>query len=234
LRLTQYGEVLLKHAEEILHQLSETKAELAGLQDGIRGRLRVGSIPTVLPYYLAPRLARFSDSHPDVDVVLSEDITTRLIEKLQSGDLDLAVVALPVSAPDVVASELLREPLLLAIPPGHRLAQTGSADLKEVRHERLLLLRQGHCFRDNVLTACTRAKADFHSVFESDQFSSIFALVAAGFGISIVPQMAAADARECALLPLATPGVRRIGYLRARRHNPTKTERAFVTWLRKS
>lgn len=234
LRLTEQGEVLLKHAEQILRQIAETRSHLESLQLGIRGRLRIGAIPTILPYYLAPRLPAFSAAHPDVDLRLTEDITARLIERLQSGDLDLAIVALPIGAQDIVASELFREPLLLAVPRGHRLAETPAADLKDVRQERLLLLRHGHCFRDNVLTACTRAKADFHSVFESDQFSSIFALVAAGFGVSIVPEMAAPDARDCALLPLAAPALRRVGYLRARRHSATRTEKAFIAWLRKT
>jgi len=115
---------------------------------------------------------------------------------------------------------------------GHRLAKAASVDLAEVRHERMLLLKDGHCFRQDVLTACTRARVEFHSIFESDQFASIFPLVASGFGVSLVPAMACAQARDCKILPLAKPAVRRIGYLRARNRFESKPKRAFIEWVK--
>jgi LysR family hydrogen peroxide-inducible transcriptional activator len=144
----------------------------------------------------------------------------------------VAVASLPVSVPDVVCSELFREPLLLAVPRGHPLGRRGAVNLAEVQNERLLLLKEGHCFREDVLTACTRARAQFHSVFESDHFAGIFPLVASGYGISIVPEMTAGAAAQCELAPLSRKAVRRIGYLRARRHVATRPLRAFIDWLR--
>jgi len=96
----------------------------------------------------------------------------------------------------------------------------------------MLLLKEGHCFRQDVLTACTRANIEFHSIFESDQFASIFPLVASGFGISLVPAMAVGHAANCQILPLDRPAFRRVGYVQARHRFQSKPRQAFITWLR--
>jgi DNA-binding transcriptional LysR family regulator len=96
------------------------------------------------------------------------------VDGLQAGDLDLAILSLPLSIPDIVCSELFREQILLAIPPNHRLAQLKAVALRELRQEKLLMLREGHCFRDNALAACRKARITPNAVFESDQFASIF------------------------------------------------------------
>jgi LysR family hydrogen peroxide-inducible transcriptional activator len=231
-RLTAYGEALLDEATAILQHISGAEAAIAALQDGVRGKIRIGAIPTILPFFLAPRLGEFRDLHPEIEIVLTEDMTRGLVERLQSGDLDLALAALPIKNPDIICSELFREPLMVAVGKGHRLAKAASVDLAEVQNERMLLLKDGHCFRQDVLTACTRANVEFHSIFESDQFASIFPLVSSGFGISLVPAMACPHARECKILPLAKPAFRRIGYVQARRRVPSKLKQAFVAWLR--
>jgi LysR family hydrogen peroxide-inducible transcriptional activator len=231
-RLTPFGEALLPEATAILRRLADAQSLLASLQKGTRGRLRIGAIPTILPYFLAPRLHDFAARYPEVQLHLIEDVTRRLMDRLLSGELDIAVASLPVRVPDIVCSELFREPLLAAVPRRHPLAGCGAVNLAEVHNERLLLLKEGHCFREDVLTACTRARAQFRSVFESDHFAGIFPLVASGFGISIVPEMTSDAAGECELVPLSRRAVRRIGYLRARRHIATRALRAFIEWLR--
>lgn len=231
-RLTPFGEALLGEATTILQHVSGAAAAVASLQDGVRGRLRVGAIPTVLPFFLAPRLGDFRDRHPEIEIVLTEDMTRGLIERLQSGELDIALAALPVRNPDIVCSELFREPLMVAVGRSHRLAKAASVDLADVRHERMLLLKDGHCFRQGVLTACTRANVEFHSIFESDQFASIFPLVASGFGVSLVPAMACSQARDCRIVPLKKPAFRRIGYMQSRHRFASKPKQAFIAWLR--
>jgi LysR family hydrogen peroxide-inducible transcriptional activator len=231
-RLTPFGEALLVEASAILQHVAGAEASIAALQDGVRGRLRVGAIPTVMPFFLAPRLGAFRDLHPEIEIILTEDMTRGLVERLQSGDLDIALAALPIKNPEIVCSELFREPLMVAVGKRHRLAKSESVELAEVRHERMLLLKDGHCFRQDVLTACTRAKVEFQSIFESDQFASIFPLVASGFGVSLVPAMACAQGRDCKILPLARPAVRRIGFLHSRHRFTSKPKQAFIGWLR--
>jgi LysR family hydrogen peroxide-inducible transcriptional activator len=233
IRLTQFGEHLLPQAIAILRQLEDAKSSLEALQTGVRGRLRIGCIPTILPYYLAPFLSGFQALYPDLTIELREDVTSKLVELLQAGEIDLAILALPVKNPDLVCSELYREPLRLAVSKNHPLASADGVNLRDVLTERMLLLREGHCLRNDVLTACSRARAEFQSVFESDQLASIFSLVSAGFGVSLVPELAQAHANGCRLLPLRREAFRRIGYAQARRHFVTPAQKAFVQWLRK-
>jgi LysR family transcriptional regulator, hydrogen peroxide-inducible genes activator len=233
LRLTAFGEALLEPSLHILQQVALVEDSLANLRDGVCGRLRVGAIPTILPYLIAPHIAQFREEFPEVDLHLVEEPTPRLLEQLQSGDLDIAVTALPVKNPDIICSELFREPLFLMVARDHPLAGKSAADLREVASEPLLLLKEGHCLRDNVLTVCKHTKPAFRSIFESNQLESIFRLIASGFGVSLVPQMASMRADGCALIPLKGNSSRRIGYLRARRHVVTKPMREFTAWLRK-
>jgi LysR family hydrogen peroxide-inducible transcriptional activator len=231
-RLTPFGEALREPALGILQQVAMAENSLANLRDGVRGRLRVGVIPTILPYLIAPHVGEFLKRYPDVDLQLIEEATPRLIEQLQSGDLDIAITGLPVKNPDLICSELFREPLFLAVANDHSLAKKPAVDLRELENEPFLLLKEGHCLRDSVLTACTRAKTQFRSIFETNQLESIFQLIKSGFGVTLVPAMAAADAADCVFVPLKGGNSRRIGYLRARRHVVSKPMRELIAWLR--
>jgi len=232
IRLTTYGEALRQPAAEIMQQVAEAKSSLDNLQEGVRGKLRVGVIPTIMPYFIAPRIGEFLNRFPKVDLQLIEDTTPRLVEQLQAGDLDLALSALPVRNPDIVCSELAREPLFLAVAAQHPLARESTVDLQNLRNERLLLLKEGHCLREDVLMTCTRAKAELRSIFETDQLASIFQLVRAGFGVTVIPAMASSHSAGCKLLPLQGNSFRRIGYLRAKRHFVSRAMREFAAWLR--
>ncbi len=232
IRLTTYGEALRQPAAEIMQQVAEAKSSLDNLQEGVRGKLRVGVIPTIMPYFIAPRIGEFLNRFPKVDLQLIEDTTPRLVEQLQAGDLDLALSALPVRNPDIVCSELAREPLFLAVAAQHPLAGESAVDLQNLRNERLLLLKEGHCLREDVLMTCTRAKAELRSIFETDQLASIFQLVRAGFGVTVIPAMASSHSAGCKLVPLQGNSFRRIGYLRAKRHFVSRAMREFAAWLR--
>lgn len=232
-RLTEFGEALLPKAKTVLHELEEARRAVDNLRDEVRGKLIVGVIPTVMPYFVAPRLANFVTQYPKVELRLTEDVTPRLVERLQAGELDLVVASLSIQNPDLLWRELFRDPMCLAVSPRHRLASATVAEWPAVRSERLLVLKEGHCFRDQVLTACTRRGAKVQAIFESDQFSSIFPLVASGFGVSIIPKMAAPLATGCRVVPLGPASVRKIGYFRNRRSFQSKAAKSFADWLRK-
>jgi LysR family hydrogen peroxide-inducible transcriptional activator len=230
-RLTHAGEIYYSHAREILSRSRLAETQLRHLEGGIRGPLRVGVIPTVLPYLLAPRLQEFSTLYPEVDVMLTEDLTSRLIEQLTAGDLDVIVVSLPLRQPELICSDILREPLVVVAPKDHAMCQVPPAK-SDLSGERLLLLKEGHCFRDDMLIACKRGSAEMAPAFESNHFGSIFPLVAAGAGITIAPRMAISHAHGCAVLPLSKPQFRRIGYARLKSGAKHKPLMAFTKWLR--
>jgi LysR family hydrogen peroxide-inducible transcriptional activator len=121
--------------------------------------------------------------------------------------------------------------LLLVVPRKHPLCGRPVVNLQDLRNERLLLLKEGHCLRDDVLTACTRAKAELRSVFETNQIESIFE-VRSGFGLSVVPEMASSNAAGCTLVRLHKKSYQRIGYIRARGHLVSRPMREFASWLR--
>ena len=231
-QLTEFGRALLPQALDILRQVNNARSSLESLRLGVAGRLAIGCIPTITPYFLAPNLSEFAERYPEVDVRLVEEITPNLVELLQSGEIDVAVVSPPVNNPDVVCSELFREPIVVAVGKDHRLAKEYCVSLPDLRHEKMLLLKEGHCFRDDALTICNRARNSFVSLFETNQFSSILPLVAAGFGISLVPQMAVKAETGCKFLPLEREAFRRIGYMRIRQHVLGSAQRAFIGWLR--
>lgn len=231
-RLTRYGQALVARAEHIIRAVSEAEKELCSLQRPDQGRLTVGVIPTVLPYAMARPMAAFRAAAPLVDLEIRESTTEKLLEGLRTGELDVAVLALPIRQPEIVCAELFREPLLVAVPQGHPLADRQRLAVGQLLGERMLLLREGHCLRDDVLTVCNRANVQFQQVFESDHLESIFALVANGFGISIVPALAASEARGCMMIPLEPRGVRRLGYAQVRGHHSLPLQKRFISFLR--
>lgn len=231
-RLTPAGQRLLGHAQAVRRELTEARQELEALRDQVAGHLAVGVIPTILPYFLAGRLEQFMRRHPAVEVHVVEDVTDRLMEKLTAGDLDLAVVRLPVRRPHLVCSEILREPLLAALPPGHPLAPLAELEPRDLEGERLLILRDGHCLRSQVLALCRRPAARGQDVLETDQLASITALVASGFGVSVLPAMAAEGADGCLLRSLRGRAWRRVGYVRLPRRFVPPAQAAFTQWLK--
>jgi len=231
-KLTEFGRGLLPQAAEILRQVNTARSSIETLRLGVGGRLAVGCIPTITPYFLAPNLGEFVQKYPEVELRLIEDITPNLVGLLQSGEIDVAVVSPPVKNPDIVCSDLFREPVVVAVGKVHRLARERNVSLPDLREEKMLLLKEGHCFRDNTLTLCSRSGLHFLSIFETNQFSSILPLVAAGFGISLVPQMAARTGSGCNYLGLEREAFRRIGYMRIRQRALGSAQRAFIGWLR--
>ena len=111
-----------------------------------------------MPYLIAPSIAGFIEQFPTVELELVEDLTARLVERLQSGTIDIAIVGLPVKNPDLHCGEILREPLLLAAGANTKWAGRKEIHLKDLTEERILLLKEGHCFREDALRVCRRAR----------------------------------------------------------------------------
>lgn len=234
-RLTESGRLFLPKAEAILRQIGDAKQEVQELAGGERGQVNLGAIPTIAPYFLPARLAGFLREHPAVQVNVVEEFTAVLLERLREGALDLALLALPVPGEELVALELLREPLYVVVPTRHRLAGQRSATLRQIEGEPFLLLKEGHCFRDNVLSACRRARLKMNVAFESGQFSTILAMVGAGVGVSVVPTMAVTAQPGCRFIPLADErSHRRVGVVRHRHHYLTRAQAALIEHLRRA
>lgn len=229
-RLTEIGQTFLPRARAVLRELEAARGDLAHQKDSVGGTITLGVIPTVAPYFLPPHLTAFSRKFPQAQISVVEEITPVLFERLRAATIDLAVLALPIRGHEFESFPILTEPLYAAIPRNHRLARLPVLSLKDLRAEPFLLLRDGHCFRENALAACDRARLHPQIVFESGQFSSLLSMVASGMGVSIVPEMAIEKKSHCAYIRLADDhAVRTIGAVRLRGRSFSRVQNAFLS-----
>ncbi len=194
-KLTAAGEAFLPRAQRILTEIETARREVRDARGLLRGQVTVGVLPTIAPYFLPRAIAAFSAAFPGVEVVVQEDTTARLLKLGCACELDIAVVSLPIIDARCEMETLFTEELLLAMPPDHRLAAQKKIRLTDLENERFILMKEGHCLGDQVLSFCSRR--DFHPQVScrSAQIETIQALVQAGLGISLVPRMAVNTAR---------------------------------------
>ena len=187
--LTDAGHDLLGRAQAILAAVDEAERAVRDSAEG--GRLRAGAIPTVAPFVLPKAVTRFGKAHPGVQLQLQEDRTERLLADLLAGELDVGVMALPIRDDRLHVEKLYSEPLVVALPAGHRLAAKAEVKLADVVDEPFILLDDVHCFGDQVLSLCRRGGIEPKVVCRGEQIVTLLAMVAAGQGVTVVPEMAA-------------------------------------------
>lgn len=231
IELTPLGEAILGKAKALLEDAAILPELFERAREGVRGPLRVGAIPTILPYYLAPKLRGFLDRFPEIDLQVREATTAELVEQVVEGMIDVAVLSLPVEGAGLVMKELFRDPLYLAVPESHPLAGAKTVQLRHVMQERLLILKDGHCLRDETLAICGRARMRFAAQFEVEQFITIFELIRAGFGVSIVPGMSRRLSHGSKLIEIEPGASRKVGYIRLERRYVSNAIKAFTEHL---
>jgi DNA-binding transcriptional LysR family regulator len=187
--LTDPGRLLLERATGILAAVDDAEHRMRDFDQLDGGRLAVGAIPTVAPYLLPPALKGFLRRHPSVELSMHEDLTQNLIGAAAAGDLDLAIVALPIHDERLAVEALLTEPLLLALPPGHRLSKQKRVTMEDVREERFIMLDEMHCLGEQILSFC-REEGCHKIACRSTQLSTVQTLIAMGQGVSLLPAMA--------------------------------------------
>ncbi len=187
--LTDAGHELLGRAQAILAAVDEAERVVRDSTEG--GRLRVGAIPTIAPFVLPAAVLRFSKAHPGIRLQLQEDRTERLLADVLAGELDVAIMALPIRDDRLHVEKLYSEPLVMALPAKHRLASKTEVKLVDVMDEPFILLDEMHCFGDQVLSLCRRGGVEPKVVCRGEQIATLLAMVAVGQGVSVVPEMAA-------------------------------------------
>lgn len=189
-QLTTFGEQVLLRARDILRAAAELEDFARASRDRIVGRLRVGIIPTIAPYLLPAFIENLTREHPETDTHVREAVTSVLIEELSDGRLDTAIVALPVSEPSLTEVPLFIESFLLVRP----IADEGKPvpDRKMLREMRLLLLEEGHCFRDQALSFCDMHPSSPREGLDATSLSTLVQMVRAGMGVTLIPEMAVA------------------------------------------
>lgn len=187
-RLTGFGERFVKRAGRILREVDEL-AELArAAQSSLVGRLRLGVIPTIAPYLLPRIIGAISRTFPQIDLHIRETLTPRLLEDLSAGRLDCAILALPVSEPSLSEVPLHEEEFVLVRPE----IDSGKPvpEPQALAQMRLLLLEEGHCFRDQALEFCSIRSPLHRDGLDGSNLSTLVQMVGAGIGVTLIPEMA--------------------------------------------
>lgn len=186
--LTDAGMLFQSRAHQMLGLLDDTRAQLA--DDGESGRLRIGAIPTVAPYFLPGFLRRFAEAFPKASLVVQEDTTDNLLHRCKQGEIDLAVLALPIAAKYVETLELFTEELLLVISAGHPLATKPRVHTADIEPHPFVLLDEAHCLSDSVFSFCRQKAFQPLVVERTSQLAMVQELVALDHGVSMIPAMA--------------------------------------------
>ena len=188
--LTTFGEEAAPRVRDILRLVDELEDLARASRDRLAGRLRIGMIPTIAPYLLPEVIGNLTRMHPELDIHVRETLTPKLIEELADGRLDTAIVALPVSEPPLVEVALFSEHFLL-VRPGEDEGKPMPSS-KMLRTMRLLLLEEGHCFRDQALSFCNMQSSPPREVLDASSLSTLVQMVSAGIGVTLIPEMAVA------------------------------------------
>ena len=186
--LTEAGILLQARAQQVLTILEDTKAEIT--DDGQSGRVRVGAIPTIAPYFLPEVLRTFSSEFPKAALTVQENTTDNLLRSCTQGEIDLAIVALPVSVRYLEVEELFEEELQLVLPPGHPLVEKEKIRLSDVEPYPFVLLDEAHCLSANIVSFCRQRSFQPVAVERTSQLAMVQELVSLSHGISMIPAMA--------------------------------------------
>jgi LysR family hydrogen peroxide-inducible transcriptional activator len=235
--LTETGEKIVARARRVLLEADAIVEVAKTERDPLAGPLRLALIPTVGPYLLPHVVGPLRRAVPRLKLLLYEHQTAPLLEKLRAGELDLGVLALPVPADGLETAPLYDEPFTLAVPASHPLAERERVRIEDLKGETLLLLEDGHCLRDQALEVCSRIRVAEEQDYRATSLETLRQMVAAGHGITLLPELAAASpvgaARGLRIKPFIKPApVRTIGAVWRKSTTRGKAIEAVIATLR--
>jgi LysR family transcriptional regulator, hydrogen peroxide-inducible genes activator len=193
--VTPLGEEVVRQAQAVLEQAANIKEIAKRGKDPLAGALRLGVIYTIAPYLLPELVKNVIANTPQMPLMLQENFTVKLLEMLRTGELDCAILAEPFPDVGLAMASLYDEPFLAAVPSNHALAKHSSLTAEQLKAETMLLLGNGHCFRDHVLEVCpefARFSSNTEGIrksFEGSSLETIKHMVAAGMGVTLVPRL---------------------------------------------
>lgn len=218
--VTPAGQRIVEQAQRVLEEASRIKEIAAAGRDPVAGPLRLGAIYTIGPYLLPKLVPILRKNAPAMQLLIQENFTHRLGEMLKSGEVDAMLIALPYGDPGVVTRALYDEPFFVAVPKGHPWETRKKVTSDELAEESLLLLGEGHCFRDQVLEIChtirAKERTSLSRTVEGGSLETIRQMVAGGVGITVLPATSVAPGGSnndlIRVLPFARPApIRRVG-----------------------
>jgi LysR family hydrogen peroxide-inducible transcriptional activator len=225
--VTPAGQRVVEQAQRVLEEASRIKEIAAAGRDPLAGPLRLGAIYTIGPYLLPKLIPILRKNAPTMQLLIQENFTHRLAEMLKSGEVDAILIALPFDEPGVATHALYDEPFFVAVPKGHPWETRKKVSSDELLQESLLLLGEGHCFRDQVLDIChtvrSRDRSAVSRTVEGGSLETIRQMVAGGVGVTVLPATSVSPGSNSDLirvLPFARPAPTRRVALAWRRSFP--------------
>ena len=211
--VTALGEALVRQAQVVIEQAQALREMARHGQNPLAGPLRLGIIYTIGPYLLPELTRQVIERTPQMPLILQENFTARLLEMLRAGELDCAIMAEPFPDTGLAVAPLYDEPFMVAVPRTHALAKRKRISAEELKQETMLLLGTGHCFRDHVLEVCpeyARFSSEAEGIrksFEGSSLETIKYMVAAGMGVTVVPQLSVPAEKQphIVYVPFAAP-----------------------------
>ena len=213
--MTRIGTTIAGRAKALLRQAEEMMEVARADRAPMTGEMRLGVIPTIGPFLLPRVLPALREKFPGLAVYLREEQTVPLLARLEDGEVDAALIALPCETGDLAVDDILEDEFLFACDRSHALADAGEVSPEALAGERLLLLEEGHCLRGHALDVCKIGDSRARAQFEASSLHTLVQMVAAGIGVTLVPRIAVeariARGMGISLAPLAAPASRRIG-----------------------
>jgi LysR family hydrogen peroxide-inducible transcriptional activator len=189
-RFTPLGYEIVERARKILAQAEDLVQLARGSQEPLSGLLRLGVIPTVAPFLLPMVLPALRTAHPKLKLYLREDLTERLIERVESGELDFALIALPYDTGDLIVRQIFKDEFWFVTRQGDKLAREKEIAIRDIDTSRVLLLEEGHCLRNHTIEACgARRMAAHQGDLEATSLFTLLQMVHNGMGVALLPEM---------------------------------------------
>jgi len=188
--ITPVGERVLKQARLLLGNAEDLVAIAQASQAPLSGEVRLGVIPTIGPFLLPKMLKALRSEYPGLKLFLKEGLSADLFTRLQQGELDVVLLALPYPLPDMHVESLFSDEFELLLPPGHPLQKAVEIQQRQLQGEKLLLLEEGHCLRDHALEACKLESAQLDLVYQGTSLHTLVEMVANGLGVTLLPEIA--------------------------------------------
>jgi LysR family hydrogen peroxide-inducible transcriptional activator len=209
--LTEAGRCLLEYARQILASIGDARRCVDELKGKIAGDVAVGAIPTIAPYVLPELVVTFQQHYPDVTLHIVEDVTAGIVRRIEAGELDVALASTCQKSPSLGVEPVGAEPLLALVPAAHSLARQSVITFDDLKSQRFLLLHEMHCLSQQVHHQLESRRLHPEIALAGSQLSTIANMVAAGIGVSIVPQMMVRHHATpgCVTLPFAPPAPER-------------------------
>ena len=214
-RVTQAGERVVEQAQRALEAIESVRQVARSDSDQLGRRLRIGAIYTIGPYVFPKLIKNLRKLAPNMPLVVEENFTARLSEKLKSGELDVIIISLPFAETNILTMRLYEEPFVVLLPADHVLAKRKSLRPEQLEGESILMLGEGHCFRDQVIEACPACAAKSigsdSEVYtaEGSSLETVRHMVASGMGVTVLPNSASGSGlyteRQLAVRPFVKP-----------------------------